>query len=301
MRKIVVVAGATGNLGGKIVKALLALDVEVRAIVRLGSDIKKIKDLEQKGAKIFQVDTSNKSEISKHCKGAHCLVSALAGLKETVLDTQKIFLDAAIEATVPRFIPSDYSIDFTNLNKGQNRNLDFRREFHEYINKKPIKVTTIFNGAFMDLLTTDMPLILFKQKRILCWGNPNQILEFTTTENVAEYTAAVAIDENSPRYLRIAGDALSCSDFVQLLTELTSKKYKLFRPGGIRLLNFLIKMTRFFAPSEKELYPAWQGMQYMRDMMEGRIIFQKYDNEKYPNIKQTSVKDFLLNQKVELK
>ena len=301
MRKIVVVAGATGNLGGKIVKALLALDVEVRAIVRLGSDIKKIKDLEQKGAKIFQVDTSNKSEISKHCKGAHCLVSALAGLKETVLDTQKIFLDAAIEATVPRFIPSDYSIDFTNLNKGQNRNLDFRREFHEYINKKPIKVTTIFNGAFMDLLTTDMPLILFKQKRILCWGNPNQILEFTTTENVAEYTAAVAIDENSPRYLRIAGDALSCSDFVQLLTELTSKKYKLFRPGGIRLLNFLIKMTRFFAPSEKELYPAWQGMQYMRDMMEGRIIFQKYDNEKYPNIKQTSVKDFLINQKVELK
>lgn len=301
MRKIVVVAGATGNLGGKIVKALLALDVEVRAIVRLGSDIKKIKDLEQKGAKIFQVDTSNKSEISKHCKGAHCLVSALAGLKETVLDTQKIFLDAAIEATVPRFIPSDYSIDFTNLNEGQNRNLDFRREFHEYINKKPIKATTIFNGAFMDLLTTDMPLILFKQKRILCWGNPNQILEFTTTENVAEYTAAVAIDENSPRYLRIAGDALSCSDFVQLLTELTSKKYKLFRPGGIRLLNFLIKMTRFFAPSEKELYPAWQGMQYMRDMMEGRIIFQKYDNEKYPNIKQTSVKDFLLNQKVELK
>ncbi len=301
MRKIVVVAGATGNLGGKIVKALLALDVEVRAIVRLGSDIKKIKDLEQKGAKIFQVDTSNKSEISKHCKGAHCLVSALAGLKETVLDTQKIFLDAAIEATVPRFIPSDYSIDFTNLNEGQNRNLDFRREFHEYINKKPIKATTIFNGAFMDLLTTDMPLILFKQKRILCWGNPNQILEFTTTENVAEYTAAVAIDENSPRYLRIAGDALSCSDFVQLLTELTSKKYKLFRPGGIRLLNFLIKMTRFFAPYEKELYPAWQGMQYMRDMMEGRIIFQKYDNEKYPNIKQTSVKDFLLNQKVELK
>ena len=301
MRKIVVVAGATGNLGGKIVKALLALDVEVRAIVRLGSDIKKIKDLEQKGAKIFQVDTSNKSEISKHCKGAHCLVSALAGLKETVLDTQKIFLDAAIEANVPRFIPSDYSIDFTNLNEGQNRNLDFRREFHEYINKKPIKATTIFNGAFMDLLTTDMPLILFKQKRILCWGNPNQILEFTTTENVAEYTAAVAIDENSPRYLRIAGDALSCSDFVQLLTELTSKKYKLFRPGGIQLLNFLIKMTRFFAPSEKELYPAWQGMQYMRDMMEGRIIFQKYDNEKYPNIKQTSVKDFLLNQKVELK
>jgi nucleoside-diphosphate-sugar epimerase len=301
MRKIIVVAGATGNLGGKIVKELLAKDVEVRAIIRLETDIKKIKDLEQKGVKVFQVYTSNKSEISKHCIGAHCLVSALAGLSETVIDTQKIFLDAAVEANVQRFIPSDYSSDFTNLVDGQNRNLDFRRKFHEYLDKTPIKATTIFNGPFMDLLTTDMPLILFKQKRILCWGNADQILEFTTTDNVAEFTAAAAFDENTPRYLRIAGDKLSCNDFVKLLTELTRKQYKIFKPGGIGLLNFLIKVTRFFSPSEKELYPAWQGMQYMRDIMEGRIIFQKYDNDRYSNIKWTSVKEFLVNEKVNLK
>jgi nucleoside-diphosphate-sugar epimerase len=301
MRKIIVVAGATGNLGGKIVKALLDQDVEVRAIVRLETDIVKIKDLERKGVKVFQVDTSNQSEISKHCIGAHCLVSALAGLRETVIDTQKIFLDAAIQAKVQRFIPSDYSSDFTNLKEGQNRNLDLRRQFHSYLEKTPIKATTIFNGPFMDILTTDMPLILFKQKRILCWGNANQILEFTTTENIAEYTAFVAVDDNTPRYLRIAGDKHSCNDFVKLLSELTTKKYKIFRPGGIGLLNFLIKVTRFFSPSENELYPAWQGMQYMRDLMEGRIIFQKYDNDRYPNIKWTSLQEFLVNEKVNLK
>jgi uncharacterized protein YbjT (DUF2867 family) len=43
MRKIIVVAGATGNLGGKIIKALLTKDVEVRAIVRLETDKKKLK------------------------------------------------------------------------------------------------------------------------------------------------------------------------------------------------------------------------------------------------------------------
>ena len=301
MRKIIVVAGATGNLGGKITKALLTKDVEVRAIVRLETDIKKIKDLEQKGVKVFPVDTSNQSEISKHCIGAHCLVSTLAGLKETVIDTQKIFLDAAVQANVPKFIPSDYSIDFTNLKEGQNRNLDFRRKFHEYLDKTSIKATTIFNGPFMDLLTTDMPLILFKKKWILCWGNANQILEFTTTDNVAEFTAAAAVDDNTPRYLRIAGDKLTCNDFVKLLSELTNTKYKIFRPGGLGLLNFLIKITRFFSRSKNELYPAWQGMQYMRDIMEGRIIFQKYDNDRYPYIKWTSVKQFLVNEKVDLK
>lgn len=301
MRKVIVIAGATGNLGGKIVNALLAKGAEVRAIVRLETDLKKIKDLEDKGVKVFQVDTNIKSEISKHCIGANCLVSALAGLKETVIDAQKIFLDAAIEANVPRFIPSDFSSDFTNLKEGQNRNLDLRRAFHRYLETTSIKATTIFNGPFMDLLTTDMPLIMFKQKRILCWGNPNQIMEFTTTYNVADFTAEASLDDNTPRFLRIAGDRLSCKDFVKLLTELTNQKYKLFRPGGIRFLNVVIELTRFFSPSKKELYPAWQGMQYMRDMMEGRTLSQKYDNDRYPNIKWTSVKDFLIEEGVNTK
>jgi nucleoside-diphosphate-sugar epimerase len=210
-------------------------------------------------------------------------------------------LDAAVEANVKRIIPSDYSSDFTNLIVGQNRNLDLRREFHQYLDKAPIAATTIFNGPFMDLLTTDMPLIMFKKQQILCWGNPNQIIEFTTTNNIAEFTAEAALDTDTPRYLRIAGDRLSCNDFVKLLTELTNKKYKMFRPGGISLLNVVIKLTRFFSPSQNELYPAWQGMQYMRDMMEGRIIFQKYDNDRYPKIKWTSAKDFLTNEKVNQK
>ncbi len=43
MRKVIIIAGATGNLGGKIVNALLAKDAEVRAIVRLETDPNKSK------------------------------------------------------------------------------------------------------------------------------------------------------------------------------------------------------------------------------------------------------------------
>jgi NmrA-like family len=299
MNKVIVVVGATGNLGGKIVNALLEKGVEVRAIVRLETDSNKINLLKEKGVKVFQIDTTNKAEISNHLIGAACIVSAVSGLRETIIDFQKIVLDTAVDAGVPRFIPSDYSIDFTNLTNGKNRNLDLRREFHQYLEKSPIKSTTIFNGPFMDLLTTDMPLILFKQKRILCWGNPAQIMEFTTTDNTAEFTAEAAIDNETPRYLRIAGDRLTCNDFVKLLTLLRGKKYKLLRPGGIKLLNLLILITKFFSPSKNELYPAWQGMQYMRDMMEGKIIFQKYDNERYSNIKWTTVKQFLEKAKMD--
>jgi len=41
------------------------------------------------------------------------VVSALAGLRDVIVETQAALLDAAIKARVPRFIPSDFSIDFT--------------------------------------------------------------------------------------------------------------------------------------------------------------------------------------------
>src|ERR1019366_10522218 len=113
------------------------------------------------------------------CLGASCVVSALQGLRDVIVETQTVLLDAAVMADVPCFIPSDYSIDFTKFPPGENRNLDLRREFHQRLDKTSIRATTIFNGAFSELLTGQMPLILFKRKRVLYWGNADQRMDFT--------------------------------------------------------------------------------------------------------------------------
>jgi uncharacterized protein YbjT (DUF2867 family) len=275
------VAGATGNLGAKIVDALLNHGAHVRALVRLECSDEKIKMLHDRGVKVFQVDMLNADEISKACSGVDCVVSALSGLRDVVIDLQKTLLDGAVKAGVPRFIPSDYSLDFTKLAAGTNRNLDWRREFHTHLDAAPIQVTTVFNGAFMDLLTTDMPLILYRFRRILYWGSPSVKMDMTTTDDVAEFTARAALDANTPRYLRVAGDRVSAQDVVDIMTDITSKRFRLFRAGGIRLLNFIIKIAKFFFPAANNLYPAWQGMQYMRDMMDGRAALIELDNERY--------------------
>lgn len=293
MTNKIIVLGATGNLGGKIVDALLANSATVVAIVRPITDRKKIDALIQKNVEVFTFHEDDNSALVEKMKGANCVVSALAGLENTILQDQNTFLQAAITAGVKRFIPSDYCLDFRNVPAGNNRNLDWRREFHKLLIDAPIAATSIFNGAFMELLTTDMPLILKKQKRILCWGNKNEPLEFTHTTDVAAFTANVALQEASERYLSIAGDVLSCMQFKELLTKLSGEQYKILRPGGIGLLNIMIKMTRFFSPSPTELYPAWQGMQYMRDMMEGNIASSQYDNEIFPQLRFISIEEFL--------
>ena len=293
MKKVIVVAGGTGNLGQRIVTALRQKGADVRVIVRSGSDVNTVKKLENLGAVVFTVDTSNVAEVSNACTGAFCVVSALAGLRDVIIDTQKVLLDAAVIAGVPRFIPSDFSLDFTNLTVGENRNLDLRREFRQYLDKSTISATTIFIGPFMDLLTGQMPMILFKPKRILYWGNADQRLDFTTMDDTAAFTANVALDADAPRFLKVAGDQISPRQMTMVMSEVSGNQFRLLRAGGLGLLNVLIKVARTVAPGTNDLYPAWQGMQYMRDMMEGRAKVASYDNDRYQGMRWTTVSDFL--------
>src|SRR6476620_12264278 len=294
MEQIILVAGATGNLGGKIVRALIKRGAEVRALVRQSSDPGKMKQLETLGVKVYKLANWNVEELAKACNGVSCVVSALAGLRDVIIDAQKVLVDAAIAAGIPRFIPSDYSLDFTKFSQGENRNLDLRREFHKYLDSTSISSTTIFNGAFMDLLTGQMPVIFFKHKLVLYWGDADNRWDFTTMDDTATYTANAALDISTPRYLHIAGDQISPKEIRSVVNEITGHKFRLIRTGGQGLLGVIIKIAKKLSPSKDDLYPAWQGMQYMHNMIDKRSKIDKLDNERYPGMHWTSVKEFLL-------
>ncbi len=294
MKKTILVAGGTGNLGKRVVNALLDRGAQVRVVARPSSDMEKVNKLEKLGVKVFKVNMSNVQDISTACIGASCVVSALSGLREVIIDTQRILLDAAAAAGVHRFIPSDYSLDFTKFSAGENRNLDLRREFHQYLDTSSVSSTTIFNGAFADLLTGQMPLILFKQKLVLYWGNADHRMGFTTIDDTAAFTAEAALDPSTPRFLRIAGDQLSAREIKAVVSEVTGKTFHLFRAGGPGMLGMIIQIARKVAPGKKDLYPAWQGMQYMHNMIDERSKVDVLDNNRYPAIHWTTVRDVLI-------
>ena len=297
-KQIVVVAGATGNLGGRIVAALIEKGTEVRVLARATSDADKLKQLEKLGATIHIVNMLNVSEITLVCKGADCVVSALAGLEDVVLDAQKTLLNGAVLVGVPRFIPSDYSLDFTKFNDGENRNLDLRRKFHQYMDKTGIRTTSVFNGAFMNMLTNEIPMIIFDKKLVLYWGDADHKLGFTTVADTAKYTANVALDPDAPRYLNIAGDYISPREIRQVMNDVSGQKFRLIRTGGLGFFSFIIKIAKYFDKTKTELYPSWQGMQYMRNMADPRAKMTSNDNNRYPNMTFTSVKDLISNHKV---
>ncbi len=288
-----VLAGATGDLGGRIADRLLVRGADLRVLVRRGSRRDRIADLRNRGAEVIEVDYNDVHALTEACAGGACVVSVLAGLREVIVDAQTVLLDAAVGAGVPRFIPSDFSIDFTRCADGHNRNLDLRREFHRRLDQAPLAATSIFNGGFMELLRGRAPLILYRIHRVLYWENADQLLDFTTIDNTAEFTAAAALDPSTPRFLRIAGDQISARGLVDVVSDVTGMKFKLLRGGSLRRLAFLIGVFRKLFPGERDLYPPWQGMQYFHDMFSGCARLEPLDNDRYPDIQWTTVKQVL--------
>ncbi len=293
MKQIILVAGGTGNLGGRIVKALIARGAEVRAVVRNGSEPEKIEKLTELGAEVITVDLSDVDELKQACQGASCVVSALSGLHDVIVESQIKLLDAAIAAGVQRFIPSDFSSDFTKLPTGENRNFDLRKEFRQYLDKSPIAATSILNGAFADILSYGTPLYNVKNYSVGYWGDKSDWkIDFTTMDNTADYTAAAALDSTTPKILRIASFQISPNELVAVGAEVKKKEFNFVPMGSLEDFSTSNKKERAANPEgEKELYPSWQGKQYLHSMFS--VQNTPLDNDRYPDVQWTSAIDVI--------
>ena len=292
MKKTILVAGATGNLGGRIVTALLHRGAQVQVIVRPSSDGAKLSQLEKQGVRVILTQMSDAQSLKPAFEGVAAVVSALQGLEDVIVDTQSVLLDAAVAAGVPRFIPSDFSTDFTQIPEGDNRNFDLRRKFHRYLEKAPIAYTSVFNGAFADILTYNTPVLDLKNRSVGYWEDADWPLDFTTMDNTAEFTAAAALDESAPQKLHIAGIRITPNELQVLAGKITGKPFALKFMGSRVDFTAHVRQARAAHPAgEQELYASWQQMQYLLSMFTAPPL--ALDNDRYPGIKWTDASTFL--------
>lgn len=292
MTSKIVVAGATGNLGTRVTRALIGRGARTVALARTGTSPEKIQALQELGAEVVVVDLTSVSEVAAALDGAACLVSVVQGLHDVIVDTQAVLLDAALAAGVPRFIPSDFSTDFTVLPAGENRNFDLRRAFHERLDTAEIASTSIFNAAFGEILTYNVPLLDFEHQQVGYWEDANHRLDFTTMDDTAAYTAAAALDTTTPRALRIASFQVTPGDLAFFTAETLHTPFELTRLGSLVDLRQHNQRERAAHPEgEDEVYPDWQQGQYIQSMFSTQHA--SLDNARYPDLHWTSLHDLI--------
>jgi uncharacterized protein YbjT (DUF2867 family) len=113
----VLLAGATGMLGGRIAHHLLdAEEVALRLLVRspvLADPAKRsrLDRLVERGAEVVEGDVSDTASLGRATGGVDVVVSALQSEREVLVDGQVALARAAAANGVRRMLPSDFALD----------------------------------------------------------------------------------------------------------------------------------------------------------------------------------------------
>ncbi|MCZ2817936.1 NmrA family NAD(P)-binding protein [Modestobacter sp. VKM Ac-2984] len=289
----VLLAGASGDLGARTIRALVARGADVRALTRTGAGPEKTARLAGLGATVVEADHDDPADLRRASEGADVVVSTLNGLREVVVGLQTRLLEAAVAAGVPRFIPSDFSADYRRVAPGSNRNFELRRDFARVLDRAPIRATSVLNGAFTDLLTGQAPIVLSGRDRVLYWGDADQPLDFTTKDDTAAFTADAALDDAAPRYLEVAGDTVTARQLAATMSELTGRRFRPTWAGTPGLIAGMAKVGRAVSRDDEAPFPVWQGMQYLHSMFSGDAELGPLDNDRYGPRNWTTAREVL--------
>src|SRR5690625_5014723 len=124
---MILIAGATGELGRRLAKGLRDVGQPVRALYRSTSDATVVQALRDAGVECVQGDLRDPESLSGACRGVEVVVSTASGISrpraEDSLDAvdrqgHLNLLDASEDAGVQRFVyvsfamPTGFPLDF---------------------------------------------------------------------------------------------------------------------------------------------------------------------------------------------
>jgi len=105
----VALAGATGNLGISVLKALLTANLRVTVLSRIGGNSSKLTP--HPNLTILEVDFNSTQSLIAALQGTEVVISCLATL---AIGNQNPLIDASIAAGVRRFVPTEFGMDSRN-------------------------------------------------------------------------------------------------------------------------------------------------------------------------------------------
>jgi nucleoside-diphosphate-sugar epimerase len=197
----VAIAGITGTLAGLITKHLLKHpNVHINGLCRTPS---KLPDHLRSESRItlFQAQSNDVKTIREAVREADVVICCYLGDNTLMIDGQKTLIDAGIAEGVPRYVASDYSMDFRKLEFGDHPVKDPMKHVQAYLETKKAQITAVhvLNACFLERpwqgIWDD------KNNTFKYWGTGDEKWEFTTYDNAAEYTAEVTLDKEANGFL----------------------------------------------------------------------------------------------------
>lgn len=270
----VTIAGVTGKHARLVAKHLLSHpNVNVHGLCRSPSKIPAFLS-ENTRFKAFESSSTDTTIIREALKNASAAVCCYLGDDELMINGQKLLIEACIAEGVPRYIASDWSLDYRSLKYGDHPSKDPMKHIQEYLEQRQdkIKGVHILNGCFMETFWSFAGTWDSKDQTFRYWGDGNEKWDLTSYDDSAHFTAEAALDKDATGFLccefgivmgcvpdtngLVLGDRASTMEIAAMVKDTYGIDPKVERLGSLH--DLFKEMTELRAKNPDNMW-AWVG------------------------------------------
>ncbi|RKU39927.1 hypothetical protein DL546_001403 [Coniochaeta pulveracea] len=286
-------AGITGKFGRLLARHLLQTpNVHLRGYARDPSRVPSALT-DSPRLKLFQGEAFDDAAIKPFVSGCDVVVCAYLGNDDLMIEGQKKLIEACEEAGVPRYVASDWALDYTKLKLGELFPKDPMIHVKAYLEtKKTTKGVHILIGGFMDPLLSPFFRVWDPETKTLrYWGEGDEPWEGTSYNNAAEFTAAVIADTSAVGIKKYLGDRKSIREIAGAFKTVYGIEPKLERLGSLD--DLYKRMHALRADNPSDIY-GYMSLFFMYYWINGQtFVGPDTDNEQYPQVKPETWEEFL--------
>lgn len=197
------IAGLTGKFAQCVVKKLHAYhNVTIKGFCRNPQKLPQLA-IEKYQIEVIQGEFDDEQAVQKFVRGTDIIICCYFGDTDVMTRGQKILIDACVKEGVPRYLPSDFAVDYTNIPTGELFPKESAKIVKDYLVEKKLAGVHVLVGGLMETFWSEFFQIFDSNTQTLTfWGTGNEKWDLTTYETAAAYVAALAIDKHASGVFR---------------------------------------------------------------------------------------------------
>lgn len=230
---MILVAGATGFLGGEICRRLTEQGRDVRGLVRPTSDPEALAQLRGRGVETVEGDVRDPASLERACRDASAVISTITvtrtrqegdSIEVTDLQGQLDLVDAARSAGVERFVYISYSGRI-----GTDDPLTrAKRGVEEHLRSSGMGYTILRPSFFMEVWLSPALGFDHPNARATVYGSGERPISWISLSDVAAF-AVESLENPAGRnaVIELGGpEALSPHQVVRIFEEVSGRKFQ---------------------------------------------------------------------------
>lgn len=203
MATVVGIAGLTGKFAQCVAKELQAYPgVTIKGFCRSPQKLSQKALLKYK-IKVIQGEFDDEAAVQRFVRGTDIVICCYFGDPDVMTRGQKILVEACAREGVPRYLPSDFAVDYTKIPARELFPKESAKIIKDYLVEKKVAGVHVLVGGLIETFWSGFFQIYDAQTQTMAyWGTGDEKWDLTTYETAAAYTAALVTDKNAAGVFR---------------------------------------------------------------------------------------------------